>query len=127
MTILMVAIGGALGAVSRYLLAVKIYGEVGIGFPWGTFGVNILGSMLLGVVLGLVEERSAFSPETRTAITVGFIGGLTTFSTFVYEGWTYLRDDNPLLMAIYVGISLVFGFLAFTAGHSAVVALERSG
>jgi CrcB protein len=125
MTILMVAVGGAVGAVSRYLLAVKLYGELGVGFPWGTFGVNIAGSLMLGVILGLVEERNAFSPEVRTAITVGFIGGLTTFSTFVYESWTYLRDDNPLFMLVYVGISLVVGLAAFTAGHSAVVALER--
>lgn len=124
MTILAVAAGGALGAVARYLLAVKLYGELGVGFPWGTFGVNILGSLMLGVILGLVEERNAFSPEVRTGITVGFIGGLTTFSTFVYESWTYLRDDNPLLMVAYVGVSLLFGLLAFTAGHSAVVALE---
>lgn len=124
MTILAVAAGGALGAVARYLLAVKLYGTLGVGFPWGTFGVNIAGSLMLGVILGLVEERNAFSPEVRTAITVGFIGGLTTFSTFVYESWTYLRDDNPLLMAAYVGVSLVFGLLAFTAGHGAVVALE---
>jgi CrcB protein len=124
MTILAVAAGGALGAVARYLLAVKLYGELGVGFPWGTFGVNILGSFMLGVILGLVEERNAFSPEVRTGITVGFIGGFTTFSTFVYEGWTYLRDDNPLLMVVYVGISLLTGLLAFTAGHSGVVALE---
>jgi CrcB protein len=121
MTILAVAAGGALGAVARYLLAVKLYGELGVGFPWGTFGVNILGSLMLGAVLGLVEERNAFSPEVRTAITVGFIGGLTTFSTFVYESWTYMRDDNPILMVAYVGVSLVFGLLAFTAGRTAVV------
>ena len=124
MTILAVAAGGALGAVTRYLLAVKLYGTLGIGFPWGTFGVNIGGCLLLGVILGLVEERNAFSPEVRTAITVGFIGGLTTFSTFIYESWNYLRDGDPALMIAYVTISLVFGLIAFTAGHGAVVALE---
>lgn len=124
MTILAVAAGGALGAVTRYLLAVKLYEQLGVGFPWGTFGVNIAGSLLLGVVIGLIEERNAFSPEVRSLITVGFLGGLTTFSTFIYESWNYLRDDDPLLMAAYLGISLVFGLLAFVAGHSAVVALE---
>lgn len=124
MTILAVAAGGALGAVTRYLLAVKLYGELGVAFPWGTFAVNIAGSLMLGVILGLVEERNAFSPEVRTAITVGFIGGLTTFSTFIYESWNYLRDGDPILMTAYIAISLVFGLLAFTAGHGAVVALE---
>src|SRR6202158_4740577 len=94
MTILAVAVGGALGAVTRYLLAVRLYGSLGIGFPWGTFGVNILGSFMLGAVLALVEERGAFSPEVRAAITVGFIGGLTTFSTFIYEDWQVFRGGD---------------------------------
>ena len=124
MTVLMVAVGGGLGAVTRYLLAVKLYGQLGIGFPWGTLAVNLAGSLALGVILGLVEERDAFSLEVRTAITVGFLGGLTTFSAFVYESWTYLRNDDPFLMAAYVALSVVLGLLAFAAGHSGVVALS---
>lgn len=124
MTVLAVAAGGALGAVTRYLLAVKLYGQLGIGFPWGTFGVNIAGSLVLGVIIGLIEERNAFSPEVRSLITVGFLGGLTTFSSFIYENWNYLRDDDPVLMCVYMGISLAFGLAAFIAGHGAVVALE---
>jgi CrcB protein len=123
MTILMVAMGGALGAVTRYLLAVKLYSELGVSFPWGTLGVNVVGCLLLGVILGLVEERDAFSPEVRTAITVGFLGGLTTFSAFVYESWTYFRNDDPLLSVAYIALSLIAGLLAFTAGRAAVVAV----
>jgi CrcB protein len=124
MTVLAVAFGGALGAVARYLLAVRLYGELGVGFPWGTLGVNVLGCALLGVVLALVEERGAFTPNVRTMITVGFLGGMTTFSTFIYEGWQYLRDGDPLRMAVYGGLSLVVSFVAFSAGHAAIVALE---
>lgn len=124
MTTLAVAIGGALGAVTRYLVAVRLYGSLGVGFPWGTLAVNVAGSLMLGVILALVEERNLFSPELRTAITVGFIGGLTTFSTFVYEDWQFLRDGDPLRAVFYVGISLVLGLAAFSLGHSGVVALE---
>ena len=125
MTIFAVAAGGALGAVARYLLAVRLYSSLGVGFPWGTFSVNVAGCFMLGAILALVEERNAFSPETRTAITVGFIGGLTTFSTFIYESWNYLRDGDPVLMVAYMVLSLVAGVLSFTAGQGCVVALEQ--
>src|ERR1700693_459678 len=95
MTVFAVAIGGALGAVSRYLVAVRLYGALGIGFPWGTLAVNVAGSLMLGVILALVEERGTFSPEVRTGITVGFIGGLTTFSTFVHEDWPVFWGGDP--------------------------------
>lgn len=123
MTILAVAAGGALGAVARYLLAVKLYGELGIDFPWGTLGVNVLGCALLGVVLGLVEERDAFSPDVRTFLTVGFLGAMTTFSTLVYESWPYMRDDDPLRAGGYLILSLALGFAAFVAAHSAATAV----
>jgi len=125
MTILAVAAGGALGAVARYLLAVKLYGELGIGFPWGTLGVNVLGCALLGFVLALVQERDAFSPDVRTFLTVGFLGAMTTFSTLVYESWTFMRDDDPLRAGGYLFLSLAIGFAAFIASHGAVVALEK--
>jgi CrcB protein len=85
--------------------------------------VNLVGSLALGVVLGLVEERDAFSPQLRTAITVGFLGGLTTFSAFVYESWTYFRNDDPLIAVGYMAISLVVGLLAFTAGRAAAIGM----
>jgi CrcB protein len=125
MTILAVAAGGAIGAVARYLLAVRLYSELGLGFPWGTLGVNILGSALLGVVIGLVEERSAFTPETRSFLTIGVLGGFTTFSTFVYEGWGYLRDGDAGISVLYITLSVIGCLLAFTVAHASVVMLER--
>jgi CrcB protein len=120
-----VAIGGALGAVTRYLLAVRLYSMLGIDFPYGTLGVNVLGCLLLGIVLGLVEERGAFTPETRSFLTIGFLGGMTTFSTFIYEGWEFSRDGEILKAGLYAALSLAGGFIAFTAGHSLVRVLER--
>ena len=125
MTLLAVAAGGALGAVARYLLAVRLYGELGIGFPWGTLGVNALGCALLGVVLGLVEERDAFSPDVRAFLTVGFLGAMTTFSTFIYESWQYMRVDDPLKSGLYVVLSLAVGFAAFAAAHAGAVSAAR--
>ena len=123
MTLLAVAAGGALGAMARYLLAVRLYGELGIGFPWGVLGVNVLGCALLGLVLGLVEERDAFSPDVRTFLTVGFLGAMTTFSTFIYEIWDYVREDDPLRSGLYVVLSLAIGFAAFASAHAATVSV----
>jgi CrcB protein len=122
-TLLLVGIGGAFGAMTRYLLAVRLYRELGLEFPWGTLGVNVLGSLFLGVVLGLVEERDMFTPNTRSFITTGFLGGMTTFSTFIYEGWQYVRDDDPLRALAYVGLSLVVSFAAFALALSSTKAL----
>ena len=125
MTLLAVVAGGALGAVARYLLAVRLYGELGIGFPWGTLGVNVLPPPPPAVVLGLVEERDAFSPDVRTFLTVGFLGAMTTFSTFIYESWQYIRDDDPLRSGLYVVLSLAIGFAAFAAAHAGAVSVAR--
>ena len=125
MTILAIAVGGALGSVSRYLVAVRLYGWLGLSLPYGTLTVNVLGSFILGVIMALVEERGAFGPETRSFITIGFLGGMTTFSTFIYEGWSYTRDGEILLAGLYAAMSLAGGFLAFTAGHGMVRLLER--
>ena len=70
-------------------------------------GVNILGSLLLGVVIALIEERGLFSPEERAFLTIGFLGGMTTFSTFVYEGWEFTRDGELLRAGAYSALSLV--------------------
>jgi CrcB protein len=124
MTILAVAVGGALGALTRYLLAVRVYGWLGIDFPWGTLGVNVVGSLLLGVAIALVEERGAFTSEQRSFITIGFLGGMTTFSTFIYEGWEYTRDGEILRASAYAALSLAGAFVAFTVGHALVRVLE---
>jgi CrcB protein len=107
-----------MGSVARYLIAVRLYKELGLGLPYGTLTVNILGSMLLGVVLGLVEERGMFTPEQRSFITIGFLGGMTTFSTFIYEGWDYTRDGELMRAGVYAALSLVGAFAAFTVAHA---------
>jgi CrcB protein len=124
MTILAVTVGGALGALARYLLAVRVYAWLGVDFPWGTLGVNVLGSLLLGVVIALTDERGAFTPEQRSFLTIGFLGGMTTFSTFVYECWEFTRDGEIVRACAYTALSLAGAFVAFTLGHLLVRALE---
>jgi fluoride exporter len=125
MVLLVVAFGGALGAVTRYLLAVRLYNTLGIDFPYGTLGVNVIGSFLLGVILGLIEERGAFSQDTRSFLTVGFLGGMTTFSTFAYEGWQMSRDGEIVRTGLYVIASVAGALLAFTIGFALTRVLAR--
>jgi CrcB protein len=114
----LVAVGGAIGAVSRYLLGAWLQPRLGPDFPWATFAINVSGSFLIGVVLGLVSE-GALSAEARLFLAVGVLGGYTTFSTFSYETLELLADGtmraflfNALgqlvggLFAVYLGLAL---------------------
>jgi len=113
-----------MGAVARYLLAVRVYSLLGIDLPYGTLTVNLLGTLVLGIVLGLVEERGAFGPEMRSFLTIGLLGGMTTFSTFTYETWDFLREGDVPRAGVYAVASLAGAYLAFVAGHTLVRALE---
>ena len=125
MTVLAIALGGALGSICRYFIAVRLYGWLGLSLPSGTLTVNIGGSLLLGLIVALVEERGALGPEARSFVTVGFLGGMTTFSAFIFESWTYARDGEVLRAGLYATLSLAGAFLAFTLGHALVRLLER--
>ena len=124
MVVAAIALGGALGTVTRYLVAVRLADYLGVDIPYGTLTVNLVGSLLLGIVVALVEERGAFGPETRSFITIGFLGGMTTFSTFVYEGWEFTREGDMLKAGVYAAGSVICAFVAFTLGHALVRAVE---
>ena len=87
-----VAIGGAAGAVMRWLVASGVQKVAGGAFPWGTFAVNALGSFLLGFLFVWLIERSTASELVRLAITVGFLGAFTTFSTYSLESVRLLQE-----------------------------------
>ncbi len=87
-----VAIGGAAGAVMRWLVASGVQKMAGGAFPWGTFTVNALGSFLLGFLFVWLIERSTASELVRLAITVGFLGAFTTFSTYSLESIRLLQE-----------------------------------
>lgn len=87
-----VAIGGAAGAVMRWLMAGAVQRWTGTAFPWGTFAVNALGSFLLGFLFVWLIERSTASELVRLALTVGLLGAFTTFSTYSLESIRLLQE-----------------------------------
>lgn len=110
-----IAAGGAAGAVARYGLAGWVHDRVGVQFPWGTFLVNILGSVLIGVALRSLEAMPA-SAELRALVTVGLLGSFTTFSTFTYETVALLEEGAFTRAATYSVGSLLVGIVAVYAG-----------
>lgn len=109
--ILLVAIGGAIGSVCRYLLS----GINVASWPWGTFAVNILGSLFIGLLVGLVS-KGIVSPEIKLLLVTGFCGGFTTFSTFANESFSMMKAGDALQMALYLAASIVIGILAVWLG-----------
>jgi CrcB protein len=111
--VLLVAIGGAIGAAARYLAGLWIAARFGAGFPWGTFFVNVTGSFLIGIVLVLVE-RGTLPGEARLFLAVGILGGYTTFSSFSYETLQLVNggDIRPVLLnafgQLFVGLLAVY-------------------
>lgn len=90
---LLVAAGGALGAVGRWAMSNAVQRAAGSGFPWGTLTVNVTGSLLLGIVLALAL-RDQVSPSMRLLVGTGALGAFTTFSTFSWETLALLRDGS---------------------------------
>lgn len=109
--ILFVALGGALGSVCRYLVSKTVESS----FHWGTFIVNILGSLLIGLLVGLVG-KGIVSNELKLLLVTGFCGGFTTFSTFANESFGMMKTGDVLLCAVYVGASVVVGIFSVWCG-----------
>ena len=109
--LILVALGGAIGSVCRYLLS----GMNVASWPWGTFAVNILGSLIIGLLVGLVS-KGIVSPEMKLLLVTGFCGGFTTFSTFANESFCMMKAGDALQIALYVGASVVIGILAVWLG-----------
>jgi CrcB protein len=113
---LLIAAGGAFGALSRYGVSFWIQERVPGAFPYGTFIVNITGCLLMGVVMTRLNEGGAVSVNWRYLVPVGFIGGYTTFSAFEFETFRILEQGLPLVGLGYVVSSVVVGYLALWLG-----------
>lgn len=116
MTLVFLAVGGAVGAVSRYLVQGWVQDLLGGRFPWGTFAVNITGSFLLGLVFALAMDRAILSPEVRVPLMVGFIGSYTTFSTLMLESWVLVEEGDIVRMLGNLVGSVLVGMVAVVAG-----------
>lgn len=120
MRILLIALMGALGTLTRYGLQGVVQYRSGSAFPYGTLAVNLSGCLLLGFLGQLTLNRMVISPEWRIAMTIGFFGGYTTFSTFGWETAKMLQDGEWMHAAAYVSASVVAGLLLTLAGiHAA--------
>ena len=115
MNVLLVAIGGAVGAATRYLAGLWIAARLGASFPWGTFFVNVTGSFLIGIVLVLVE-RGTLPAEARLFLAVGILGGYTTFSSFSYETLQLLNGGDVVPVLFNTLGQLLIGLLAVYLG-----------
>ena len=114
---LIVALGGAIGSVLRYLLSAwTLNHAVDWRFPIGTFTVNIIGCLMIGILAGLVVKHHFFSPEVRLFLITGIAGGFTTFSAFGIETFYLLRRDEILIAASYVISSVVVGLVVVWVG-----------
>ena len=116
MAVLLVALGGALGSVARYLVGGWIANRLGTAFPYGTLVINLTASFVIGFFLAFAQERVSLSPYWRLLIAVGFIGGYSTFSTYEYESIRLLQDGEMLLGAIYLVGSMAGGAIAAITG-----------
>lgn len=116
-TLLYVGIGGAVGAVARYLVGVQALRAFGSGWPYGTFAVNIAGGLLMGLLAGVLAHRGGLDQERwRLLLGVGVLGGFTTFSAFSLELALMLEKRAFFTAAAYAVASVALSTLALFAG-----------
>jgi len=116
--IILIAIGGLLGSVARYLTFIYISKWIPGPFPFGTFAVNIIGCLIIGIIYGLSLRYVWLTPEWRLLLATGFCGGFTTFSAFALENLQLLQQSNYGTFALYSITSFVLGLAAVFAGLS---------
>jgi CrcB protein len=115
-TLIAVAAGGALGAALRHLFAAQVGRLLGAGFPWGILAANILGSFVMGVLVEGLALKWNLSAEMRAFLTVGVLGGFTTFSSFSLDTVLLWQRGEAIPAALYVAASVIVSIAALLAG-----------
>lgn len=124
--LLLIGLGGGIGSIARYLLGSGVMHLMGQAkWPLGTFTVNLLGCLVIGVLFGLAEKHAMFSAATRLFLFTGLIGGFTTFSAFGLETVLLLRRQELLAAAVYVLASVLLGIAALWLGLKLAEQLPR--
>lgn len=113
-------LGGFIGTALRFLISRYIQFSYDSVFPWGTFIVNIAGSLLIGVFFGFSEKGNIMSPEWRIFLTIGICGGFTTFSSLSNDAFILLQNKEWLRFAIYPTLSFFFGLSAVFVGRALI-------
>ena len=116
--LLYVALGSAIGGVSRYLLGGLVQRMLDTTFPAGTLLVNVTGSFLLGAIIRYALETPSLTPEVRAFLTIGVCGGYTTFSTFSYETMALLEDGEWARAGVYITASVILSLIATFTGFA---------
>jgi CrcB protein len=111
-----VGVGGFVGSIARFWLAVYVGQRMGTRFPYGTFLINISGSFFIGLIMTILTEKTHLSPTYRYLIPIGFIGGYTTFSTFEYETLRAIQDGQFAIGLLNIVLSVLVGFLMVWTG-----------
>ena len=114
--LILATVGGGIGAGARYLLQANMIRVLGLGFPWWTLVINIVGSFVMGIVATMVALRFGNSPELRTFLATGILGGFTTFSAFSLDVATLMDKKQQTAAALYVAGSVGVSILALYAG-----------
>jgi len=114
MNLLAVGLGGALGAVCRYLIG-QVVPKLDSGFPLGTFVVNLIGCFGIGLIVGFVGRHSGLDPRLVLFLQTGICGGFTTFSTFSLETLALIEDGCFAVGVLYIALSVLLGLLSLLA------------
>jgi CrcB protein len=118
-TALAIGSGGFLGALARFGISGLVHRQLPqTTFPVGTLAVNLLGCLAIGVLAGLAESRQLFGPEVRLFALIGLLGGFTTFSTFGYETFAMIRDNESIRALANVGVHVILGIALIWLGYA---------
>ena len=123
MTVALIAVFGALGCLLRYFLSGWVYDLFGRNFPYGTFAVNVVGAFMIGFIMELGMHSTVIPVALRAGLTIGFLGGLTTFSTFSYETFKLLEDGELVTAGVNVLASVATCVLLTWVGIMAAKSL----
>ncbi len=114
--VIAVFLGGGIGAVLRYLTGFFAVRFLSVNLPVATFAVNIVGCFILGLLFAFFIDRPEINTSLKLALTAGFCGGLTTFSTFSLELFEMLKNAQYMQVLVYLTLSLIIGLLAVWVG-----------